>query len=62
MNPVKDQDKTEHTLEERDRGERRGGDELFRLMIEGVKDYAIFMLDPEGCVASWNAGAERMKG
>ena len=37
-------------------------DELFRLLVEGVKDYAIFMLDPEGCVASWNRGAELIKG
>src|SRR5215470_3062498 len=33
----------------------------FRLFIESVRDYAIFMLDPEGRVASWNAGAERIK-
>jgi PAS domain S-box-containing protein len=36
--------------------------ELFRLMVEQVKDYAIFMLDPMGRVSSWNAGAERIKG
>src|SRR5688572_7914321 len=35
---------------------------LFRLLVEGVRDYAIFMLDPEGRVASWNRGAERIKG
>jgi PAS domain S-box-containing protein len=34
----------------------------FRLLVESVKDYAIFMLDPEGRVVSWNAGAERIKG
>jgi PAS domain S-box-containing protein len=34
----------------------------FRLMVQGVTDYAIFMLDPEGIVANWNAGAERIKG
>lgn len=34
----------------------------FRLMIAGVKDYAIFMLDPEGHIATWNEGAERLKG
>jgi len=33
-----------------------------RLLIEGVKDYAIFMLDASGHVATWNAGAERFKG
>ncbi len=40
----------------------REGEEKFRLLVEGTRDYAIFMLDPEGRVASWNAGAERIKG
>ena len=35
---------------------------LFRLLVQGVTDYAIFMLDPDGLVSSWNAGAERIKG
>src|SRR5690348_17144242 len=35
---------------------------VFRLLVEGVRDYAIFMLDPQGNVASWNPGAERIKG
>jgi PAS domain S-box-containing protein len=34
----------------------------FRLLVEGVTDYAIFMLDPEGRVTNWNAGAQRIKG
>jgi PAS domain S-box-containing protein len=34
----------------------------FRLLVQGVTDYSIFMLDPEGRVANWNAGAERIKG
>src|SRR5262245_22146971 len=34
----------------------------FRSLVEGVKDYAIFMLDAQGRVASWNPGAERIKG
>ena len=34
----------------------------FRLLVEAVKDYAIFMLNPEGMVSSWNIGAERIKG
>jgi PAS domain S-box-containing protein len=34
----------------------------FRLIVESVKDYAIFMLDPEGYVATWNEGAKRIKG
>ncbi|MFO1431705.1 MAG: ATP-binding protein [Candidatus Competibacteraceae bacterium] len=37
-------------------------EERFRLLVEGVKDYAIFMLDPEGRIISWNAGAENIKG
>jgi PAS domain S-box-containing protein len=40
----------------------RQSEERLRLMIENVQDYAIFMLDPEGCVATWNLGAERIKG
>jgi PAS domain S-box-containing protein len=38
------------------------GDELFRLLVENVRDYAIFLLDPHGRVMSWNAGAQRIKG
>ena len=34
----------------------------FRLLVEGVVDYAIYMLDPEGIVSNWNAGAKRIKG
>ena len=34
----------------------------FRLLVQGVTDYAIFMLDPEGRVTNWNTGAERIKG
>ncbi len=34
----------------------------FRILVEGVTDYAIFMLDTEGCVTNWNAGAQRIKG
>ncbi len=40
----------------------RLSEQRFRLMVEGVKDYAIFMLDPQGHVATWNAGAQRIKG
>ena len=42
--------------------ELRRTEERFRLLVQGVKDYAIFMLDPNGQVASWNEGAERIKG
>jgi PAS domain S-box-containing protein len=37
-------------------------EEIFRLLVESVQDYGIFMLDPEGRVANWNLGAERIKG
>ncbi|HEX7220049.1 MAG TPA: PAS domain S-box protein [Burkholderiales bacterium] len=37
-------------------------DEQFRLLVSSVTDYAIYLLDPAGRVASWNAGAERIKG
>jgi PAS domain S-box-containing protein len=40
----------------------RESEERFRHLIEGVKDYAVFMLDPQGRVASWNSGAERVTG
>jgi PAS domain S-box-containing protein len=40
----------------------RQSEQRFRLLVEGVKDYAIFMLDPDGHVMSWNAGAQRIKG
>ena len=42
--------------------ELRQSEERYRTMVEGVKDYAIFMLDPQGNVASWNEGAKRLKG
>jgi PAS domain S-box-containing protein len=40
----------------------RRSEEQFRLLVQGVTDYAIFMLNPDGIVTSWNAGAERIKG
>jgi PAS domain S-box-containing protein len=51
-------------LTERRRHEEdlRQSEERFRLMVESVRDYAIFMLDPGGYITSWNAGAERIKG
>ncbi|HET7401522.1 MAG TPA: PAS domain S-box protein, partial [Usitatibacter sp.] len=36
--------------------------DLFHRLVDGVRDYAIFMLDPDGHVMSWNAGAQRIKG
>ena len=37
-------------------------DDVFRILVESVKDYAIFVLDVDGYVASWNLGARRLKG
>ena len=42
--------------------ELRHSEEIFRLLVEGVRDYAIFMLGPDGRVVSWNEGAERIQG
>ena len=52
-------DATERTRVEQELRESR---ERFQLLINGVEDYAIFMLDPGGHVMSWNSGAERIKG
>jgi PAS domain S-box-containing protein len=41
---------------------RRQSEERFRILVNGVADYAIFMLDPKGHIASWNAAAERISG
>jgi PAS domain S-box-containing protein len=51
-------------LTERTRSEQqlRASEERFRLLVDGVKDYAIFLLDPHGIVQTWNTGAERIKG
>jgi formate hydrogenlyase transcriptional activator len=40
----------------------RESEQRFRSLTEGVRDYAIFMLDPEGRISTWNEGAERIKG
>ncbi|MDP8917309.1 MAG: PAS domain-containing protein, partial [Pseudomonadota bacterium] len=37
-------------------------DGRFQLLVDAVTDYAIYMLDPTGIIASWNAGAQRFKG
>src|SRR5947207_12058044 len=51
-------------VSERQRAEQalQQSEERFRLLVEGVQDYAIFMLDPAGRVTSWNGGAERLLG
>ncbi|HLJ09407.1 MAG TPA: PAS domain S-box protein, partial [Acidimicrobiia bacterium] len=50
------------TAQRRAIDELRASEERFRLLVESVMDYAIFMLDPGGFVSTWNIGAERMKG
>jgi PAS domain S-box-containing protein len=56
--------KVTRDLTERQAGQAalRRSEEQFRLLVQGVTDYAIYMLDPEGRVSSWNAGAQRIKG
>ena len=36
--------------------------QIFKLLVASVKDYAIFVLDPEGYITTWNEGAQRAKG
>src|SRR5262245_20651974 len=50
----------ERTLAD-ERARRRGAEE-FKILVDGVKDYAIFMVDVNGRVTTWNSGAERLKG
>src|SRR6202167_3266266 len=40
----------------------RESEERYRMLLDGIHDYAIFMMDPHGQIVSWNAGAERIKG
>jgi PAS domain S-box-containing protein len=40
----------------------KDGGRIYQLMVDSVRDYAIFMLDPAGYIASWNQGAKRIKG
>lgn len=71
IDPIRDPDDTligyakiTRDLSERRRAEEqlRESQEEFRLLVQGVTDYALFMLDRDGRVNSWNSGAERIKG
>jgi PAS domain S-box-containing protein len=50
------------TARKRAEDELRQSEQRFSSMLEAVRDYAIIFLEPDGCVASWNKGAERIKG
>src|SRR4051812_3634701 len=71
IDPVREPDgrlvgfaKVTRDLTERRKAEQelRQSEQRFRLLVQSVTDYAIYMLDPEGRVTSWNPGAERFKG
>src|SRR5678815_972083 len=53
---------TDNSARKRIEEQLRWTEESFRLMVESVTDCAIVMLDPQGCVVSWNAGAQRIIG
>ena len=69
LSPIETEDGTLVSSAIRDVTERKQiedkmleGEERFRLIVQGVKDYSILMLDPEGRIVSWNEGAQRIKG
>ena len=68
MLALRENDSLRRSLERRvdevlhERGNLKQSEERFRLLVDNVKDYAMFMLDPDGYVVSWNAGAARIKG
>jgi PAS domain S-box-containing protein len=71
IHPIRDSDgrlcgfaKVTRDLTERRRADEalRRSEEQFRLLVQGVTDYALYMLNPEGIITNWNIGAERIKG
>src|ERR1700753_3434977 len=50
------------SMDELKHPEREGDDARYRLLVDSITDYAIYMLDAEGVVSSWNPGAQRFKG
>jgi PAS domain S-box-containing protein len=50
------------TERRKDQEQLRESERQFRSLVKGVSDYALYMLDPNGIISSWNAGAERIKG
>lgn len=50
------------TERQQDKNRLRHSEEQFRRLVHSVEDYAIYMLDPQGLVSSWNSGAQRIKG
>ncbi|OCK90866.1 uncharacterized protein K441DRAFT_680090 [Cenococcum geophilum 1.58] len=56
------EDTTEEHMKQAELEERLSTNETFRILVDTVKDYAIFMLNPKGNVATWNAGAQLLKG
>ena len=62
MHSAKRRAETSASQAEEDRRSLRESEERYRSLVESAEDYAIFMMDPNGRVANWNAGAERLFG